>query len=60
MNNKFFDKNFPNNLQIARRKTNNDKTIIDISSNLEKIESAKNNQNKYLTKYLENSIKIGE
>ena len=60
MNNSFFGNHFPNNLQIARRKVKEDDMVKKISLNIEKIETAKNSQNKYLKRYLENSIKIGE
>lgn len=54
-----FNYNFPNNLKIARRKVNNDSMIIKINTDLQKIEKVKNNQNKYLKRYLESSIRIG-
>ncbi|MBR2891158.1 MAG: hypothetical protein IKC22_02115 [Bacilli bacterium] len=59
MNVNLFNYNFPNNLKIARRKVNNDYMIIKINTDLQKIEKVKNNQNKYLKRYLESSIRIG-
>ena len=59
MNVNLFNYNFPNNLKIARRKVNNDSMIIKINTDLQKIEKVKNNQNKYLKRYLESSIRIG-
>ena len=60
MINNIFGKNFPNNLRIARRKVFNDNTLKNISLLIEKIEKVKNNQNKYLVKYLDNSKLIGK
>ena len=60
MNKSIFGSHFPNNLQIARRKVKEDDTVKKISLNIAKIDDAKNSQNKYLKKYLENSKKIGE
>ena len=59
MNVNLFNYNFPNNLKIARRKVNNDSMIIKINTDLQKIEKVKNNQNKYLKRYLESSLRIG-
>ena len=59
MNDKIFVNNFPNNLKIARRKVIDDKTIIKIHLNLQKIELVKDNNNLFLKKYLKTSNKIG-
>ena len=55
MINKLFERSFPNNLRIARRKVYNDESLKNISLLIQKIESAKNNQNTYLQKYLNQS-----
>lgn len=60
MINKLFERSFPNNLRIARRKVYNDESLKNISLLIQKIESAKNNQNTYLQKYLNQSKLIGK
>ena len=60
MINKLFERSFPNNLRIARRKVYNDESLKNISLLIQKIESAKNNQNTYLQKYLNQSNLIGK
>ena len=60
MINKLFERSFPNNLRIARRKVYDDESLKNISLLIQKIESAKNNQNTYLQKYLNQSKLIGK
>ncbi|MBQ2891499.1 MAG: hypothetical protein IJE45_01245 [Bacilli bacterium] len=60
MINNIFGKNFPNNLRIARRKAFDDDALKNISLLIQKIEKVKNNQNKYLVKYLDQSKLIGK
>lgn len=60
MINKLFGRNFPNNLRIARRKVYHDDSLKNISLLIQKIEKVKNNQNKYLQKYLNQSKLIGK
>ena len=60
MINKLFERSFPNNLRIARRKVYNDESLKNISLLIQKIESVKNNQNTYLQKYLNQSKLMGK
>lgn len=56
---KLYNKDFPNGLRIARRRTQNDKPIKSIYNQLKKVENEKSHTNQYLNKYLEKSKNIG-
>lgn len=59
MHNKVYYRGFPNNLKIARRKTNNELIIIESQKTLKELTENKTQQNPYLAKILQNSITIG-
>ena len=60
MKNNIYYKGFPNNLRIARRKVENDEMQDKIYSLLNKSKNSKNQQNNYLSEYLNNSKLIGK
>lgn len=59
MTSRIFSKDFPNNLKIARRRTNGEQLVIEIQKMLNELNKSENNQNPYLKSILEKSTLIG-